>query len=265
MELGKVIGKGRTANVYEYGTDTIVKLLNSGFSNSVAEKEARIHTVVQDCGLPVPKLYDVVMVEGRKGLIYQRINGVSMLESIRNAPNMMPKYANDLASLHLDIGSCSIQDDGLETVKKRYAGWISAVDELAEAEKEKVISNMEELPEGDTLCHCDFHPDNVLIDNGKYYIIDWLTAAKGLFCTDVMRSHMLIKYGSQADDMDITPEMKMGIELFGNIYMDGILKSGRLNIDDVFRWEIPVLAARLYEGVPNGEKKVILERLYQLL
>lgn len=265
MEIGKIVGRGRTADVFEYGHDSIIKILKPRFSNSLAEKEEKLHTIVQDSGLPVPKLLDVVMIDGKKGLVYQKINGISMLDSIRDNPNKMPDYANDLASLHIDISRCKIDDDRLETVNKRYLSWIENTDILTAEDKEKVLSYLGELPHGNSLCHSDFHADNILIDNGKYYIIDWLTAAKGSFCADVMRSFMLIKYSSAADDLDITQEIRMGIDLFSKIYIDGVLKAGKLSLDDVFRWELPVLAARLWEGVPKSEEKVVLEQLHQLL
>jgi uncharacterized protein (TIGR02172 family) len=264
VEIGKVIGKCRTADVFEYGDNAIVKIFKPEFSNSQADKEQNLHTIVQNFGLPVPKLYDVIAYEGRKGLVYQKINGVTMLNLINENPNRMPEYAKDMASLHIDIGLCKI-DCEMESINKKYASWINNIDIFTDDEKKVINGYLDGLEEKDKLCHGDFHPDNILVDNGKYYIIDWLTATKGSFCADVMRSYMLIKYGSSADDVDITPEIRIGIDMFTKAYMDCLIESREVNLDDVFKWELPTLAARLWEGVPKSEKTVVLERLHQLL
>jgi len=44
------------------------------------EKEARITRAVHASGLPVPAVGEIVCVNNRYGLVYERVNGISMLE-----------------------------------------------------------------------------------------------------------------------------------------------------------------------------------------
>lgn len=265
MELGKIVGRGRSADVYEYGSDTVVKLFKGQYSNSEVEKEYKLHMVVQNYGLPIPKLYDILRFEDKTGLVYQRINGFTMLDDIRSNPSKMPEYSKDTASLHLEISKCTVDDDQLVSVNKQYSDWITWLDILSHEKKQKAVDYINSLPSGNTLCHSDFHADNIMIENGKYYIIDWINVNRGCFAADVMRSSALIEFGSKASDMELGSEIQAGIEMYRKIYLDSILSNSDLSLDDVYRWEIPVLVGKLLDGNPEDEKRLVHKRLLEIL
>jgi len=52
---------------------------------------------------------------------------------------------------------------------------------------------IKKLPEGNNLCHGDFHPENVLFENDEYYVIDWMTGMQGNIAADVARTEMIIQ------------------------------------------------------------------------
>lgn len=45
---------------------------------------------------------------------------------------------------------------------------------LSDEEKSLILNYLETLPEGTHLCHGDFHPGNVLMDE-QLWVIDWMT------------------------------------------------------------------------------------------
>jgi len=49
------------------------------------------------------------------------------------------------------------------------------------------------MPDGDRLCHGDFHPINVLGDLAQPLVIDWLDAARGAPAADACRSYLLLR------------------------------------------------------------------------
>lgn len=265
MELGKVVGKGRSADVYEYGSDTVVKLFKGQYSISEAEKEYKLHMIVQGYALPIPKLYDTITIGDKKGLVYQKINGFTMLDDIRQNPSKMPDYAKDTASLHLEIAKCSVDDDQLESVNQQYLEWIKWLDLLSDEKKQKAIDYINSLPSGNTLCHSDFHPDNIMIEDGKYYIIDWINVNRGYFAADVMRSCAIIEFGSKASDMELGSEIQAGIEMYRKTYLDSIVAGSDLSPDEIYRWEIPVLVGKLLDGNPEDEKRFVHKRLVEIL
>lgn len=75
MSKGAMIGKGMTAEVYEYGQDKILKLYFVGFQEKWIKYEQEIGSAINEGGLPSPAVYGLLDVDGRKGIMYQRING----------------------------------------------------------------------------------------------------------------------------------------------------------------------------------------------
>lgn len=265
MKLSKIIGHGRTADVYLYKKDTVVKLFKEHFSNEEADKEEKLHTIAQGCGLPVPKLLDTIMVNGRKGLVYQRIDGSTMLTLMGNHPQKVMDFAHDAACLHRDILSCKV-DTNMVSIHDKYANWIKKLTLLTDSEKQFALDVLSNLDEDHRLCHGDFHPDNILVtDDGQYYIIDWLTATKGSSYADIMRSSILVTYGAASEDLHLSEDVRRCIECYHSTYLGHLCKLCEINIKDIYQWEVPSLAARLHEGVHISEKQLILKKLRSIL
>ena len=49
------------------------------------------------------------------------------------------------------------------------------------------------MPEGDRLCHGDFHPINVLGEVSRPVVIDWPDACRGDPAADLCRSYLLLR------------------------------------------------------------------------
>lgn len=80
-DLGQPIAFGRTAEIYAWQEGQVLKLFHSGFALEDIEQEARIAGAMHASGLPVPSVGEIVRVNGRNGLVYQRVEGESMWES----------------------------------------------------------------------------------------------------------------------------------------------------------------------------------------
>ena len=131
---------------------------------------------------------------------------------------------------------------------------------LTDEIKEKLRKYLKQLPEGNDLCHFDFHPGNIMITENKAVFIDWMTACKGDACADVARTGILLKYGEVPHAPWIIRKI---ISIFQHhiykIYIKEYLKISKRNIEDVNRWILPVAAARLREWISDNEKLVLIE------
>ena len=75
IEKKKMIGQGNTAEIYRLDDNKILKLFRSGLNKGIIEREYQNGITVQkllDC---VPKVYEMVEVNGRHGIIYEEIKG----------------------------------------------------------------------------------------------------------------------------------------------------------------------------------------------
>jgi thiamine kinase-like enzyme len=92
-------------------------------------------------------------------------------------------------------------------------------------------------PEGDRLCHGDFHPWNILGPPGRAIVVDWLDACSGSAEADLCRSYVLMKPPA--------PQL-------AEAYLSVCEAMGLANRGDILAWLPFVAAARLAEGVTDG-------------
>lgn len=53
---------------------------------------------------------------------------------------------------------------------------------------------LDKLPDGNSLCHGDFHPGNILISDGHAIVIYFMNVCHGDFLYDVARTVFLVEY-----------------------------------------------------------------------
>jgi uncharacterized protein (TIGR02172 family) len=192
IEKGKLIGKGLTAQVYAWGDRRVLKLFESWRPAAKVAKEFAITRAVHAAGLPAPAAYELVEVEGRKGIVFERVDGRSMFEQVVARPWKLFTAARELAELHARLHAIKAPTE-LSTSREQVAGWIDAAAELPAAEKEELRRCLATLPDGDALCHGDFHPANILLSARGPIIIDWSSATRGHPLGDVARTSHLFE------------------------------------------------------------------------
>lgn len=80
------------------------------------------------------------------------------------------RYLECMVQLHIRIhGEQAIRLAGL---KVRLAANIAASTVLAESKRQDLLDSIVAMPDGDRLCHGDFHPLNILGDIADPLIID---------------------------------------------------------------------------------------------
>lgn len=259
MLKGKLIGQGRTAEVFEWSEDRILKLFRKDFPKIAAENEYEVSMELCKRGVPMPQVFDLVEYEGRVGIIYERIKGPTMMNLISTNPWAISKQARQLAELHKAIQKNV--DFELPGQKERLKESIASTELLTEEIKNKIFTVIEKLPSDNILCHGDFHPDNVLISEENAIVIDWMTATSGNPLADIARTSVMFKFASLPEEKPYF-ERKIINFFRGKFYSEYIkhyLKISGASIKQVEEWELPIAAARLIEWLPNSEKMVLLE------
>jgi aminoglycoside phosphotransferase (APT) family kinase protein len=172
-----------------------------------------------------------------------------MIELIRKNLFAIKRYARQLADLHAELHGKPVS--GLSGIKESISSDIRSVQSLDEAKREAILNYLDTLPDGDRLCHYDFHPGNVLIQNGKARVIDWMTAGMGDPCADVCRTAVIL--GSDILPPDRTFFHGVLIQMLRkrlyNGYIKRYLKITGKTQEQVNAWLGPVAAARLAEGI----------------
>jgi len=94
--IGRLLAAGQRAEVFEFGI-RVVKLCRFTGSKRVTFREASIHAAVEALGLPVPAVWGVQQIDGRWGILFDRVNGVSFAEQMRSDGAALYQYLQILA------------------------------------------------------------------------------------------------------------------------------------------------------------------------
>ncbi len=265
MEVGNLVGRGRTADIYLWKDEKVVKLFNSGVSKSSIEWEfdinSKIYESTKENGLRVPKPFEIVEVEDKTGIIFERIQGRTMLEEISEKPWKVKKLSKELGKLHNAIHQCL--NGSLLSYRLDLQFQIDKAPFLSEEVKIKLMEMVGELEDSNGICHGDLHPDNIILSPKGPVIIDWINSRRGNKLLDLARTSIMIKYGHIPSDEPFIKRAilkKMRNVLYRD-YMKEYIKASGLSIKEVEKWEAPVAAARLNEGIPIEEKKILVEMI----
>ena len=106
--LGPLIGTGRTAEVFAWGDGQVLKLYRAGMPAQWVADEARVGRIVVDAGLAAPVIGDIVELDGRLGVVYERLDGPSMLDYMASHPAEIPALGRQFAELHAQMHDCQI-------------------------------------------------------------------------------------------------------------------------------------------------------------
>lgn len=144
MGTGRLIGAGRTADVYEAGAGWVLRRDREGVGDAVAEGAVMEHVRVH--GYPVPRVRPGGPHAPRTDLVMERLSGPTMLRAC------------------LD-GALTPQDAG--STLARLLRLLHAVPAHRSTEP------------GVRVLHLDLHPDNVILTTDGPRVIDWSNAEEG--------------------------------------------------------------------------------------
>jgi aminoglycoside phosphotransferase (APT) family kinase protein len=223
------------AEVFAIDDKRVVKLDRPEW-NGVSAFEADVITRVADAGLPVARSHGVITIDGRDGVILDRLDGRSLLQVVlETAETGIDALAEQFVTLQSTIHAADIE--GFPDLLGRLRGEIEQsglpaplVSELAEL--------LIQLDDGTRrVCHYDLHPDNVMVTAAGWFVIDWLGVASGPPVADLART---LPLGAQIADSQVSAFTR-GVRRYG-------LRQRGVADATCDAWIRVAAAARLAEG-----------------
>jgi uncharacterized protein (TIGR02172 family) len=247
--LGELLASGRTADVYAVGVHEVVKLSRPWVSPSEIELERQKASISFSLGIPTPAVGCLVSFTGRAGLIFERIEGMSMMEHILRQPDLIQALACQLADLHWALHQ-NLSPDSMPKQNVILSQRISRCALLSQRERELLLGSLAQLPTGKALCHGDFHPGNVIMADRGPVVIDWIDASCGNPIADVARTSLLFLGHIATAPASVRPTM----ELYHQTYLNQYMRRAPDRWIQHRKW-LPILAAaRLSEGIMEQQE-----------
>jgi hypothetical protein len=233
--FGTPIGSGKEAEAFAHGPH-LLKLYRAQASRSAPFREAATLALVGGLGLPVPEILQAGRFGDRWGLVTTRAAGPSFGEAMAAAPGLTACYLTAMARLHRRLHAHAVAN--LPGTRARLAANITAAPLLGPVRRRRLLDGLASLPEGDRLCHGDYHPWNILGPPDAPVVIDWLDASRGAPAADACRTHVLLH--------PVAPDLARD-------YLAAYAAAGGETAQVVLTWRPFVAAARLAEGVPETD------------
>jgi thiamine kinase len=262
--LGALIATGGTAEIYAWPDDRVVKLYWSGAAASAAAQEAAHAGAAYTAGAPTPTVIELVTVDGRPGVVFERAQGPSMQETLFAEPQRAEELARQFAELHADLHLRTLKD--MPSQHQHLTRRIKLAS-IAGRARSVVLSALKALPHGHSLCHGDFHPGNVLLSPTGPTIIDWFDASIGDPVGDVARTCLVMQYAKAPDALDAQGQGATEAlrSTFNAAYLDHYRRLRALGPEQLKAWMLPVASARLTDPISPHQRAALLRLIDGLL
>jgi len=218
----KRIGIGRTAEVYDHKDNKVLKLFYSTVNDKDIEYEYLITKNISDMTSIVPKVYDVINVKDRMGIVYEKLNGEMLSDHLsrnfKNARKIVHKFTQIQKRLN------NISTENLPNHTNRLKQKIMGSSLLCDSEKETILGYLKTINKNE-ICHGDYHPENVFVDqNHNFRVIDWANMFVSNKYIDIARTYYLIKSGRTLNRKSIPGELIewLGRQFIAKLYWEEV-------------------------------------------
>lgn len=260
-QLGAIVAQGRTADIHAWGDDqTVVKLYHDWFQLAWIREEAERMHAVQELDFPIPKVGELVRVNGRNGLIFERIDGENMLALMMKKPELATELASRLAALQLRLHRLTDQP-AIPNQRQKLESKIRQAAPLSHTLKTALIDKLHQMPDGQSVCHGDFHPGNIIVtaqNDGGEVVVDWNDCTFGNPLADVARSTILFLGGITGNETP-NPSFEASVRHCHEQYLTHYFANRTHDRAEYEQWLPIVAGARLNENISVLEPWLLSE------
>lgn len=216
MNLGEIVGVGNTATVHEWENGKVVKLFHEGYSYQAAIREFENAIAVNDMDFQKPKAYEFITYKGKHGIVYDKVMGESLLDWTLRTGNLK-ECAILMAKAHKAILKHDIRN--VPDYKDFLIYQINKAS-IAKEERQNALHMTDQLEDGTTLCHGDFHPGNVMLSQDSVSVIDFMNVCRGNRLYDIARTVYLIEYTPVPSGADNPEEIRNLKKTLSRLYLE---------------------------------------------
>lgn len=241
MDKEQIIAKRKTKLIF-LENNQVVKEFDPLFPKSSVLNEALNHSMVEESGLSVPRLIDIKLEGAKRSITMEYVHGHDLETIMKKDAKNIQRHIDFMVDVELEMHSKKVE--GLKKLKDKYGDKLCKAPYDATTRYE-LFNLLEKLPTHTKLCHGDFNPSNIMIDdNGNYYIIDWSHATQGNASADAALTYLQFVLAKKQKVADL--------------YLDAFCKKSDTAVQYVKKW-LPIVAAVTAINVEDEEQRKFLD------
>lgn len=266
-DLGSPLFTSRSSEVYyweDYNREeeVLLKLFRPGVEQKMIDSEEINTKETYDKGVSAVACYGQVRVEDRdgtvrSGILLKKIPGQTLIARVMKHPETLFAAPKIMAERQLALHQThtSVIRSYKDLVRECLDAPVMAF--LTESEREEILRRLDALPDGDSILHLDYHPDNIMSDGEHISVIDYMTAASGAPAADVAATLYLLNEGEMIPGLSpaVAAVMEFLRKTICKKYLKRYKAASGMTDEEIAPWRLPFLIVRL--GVWCIESEII--------
>ncbi|MGN1414277.1 MAG: phosphotransferase [Anaerovoracaceae bacterium] len=256
-DLGSPLFTSRSSEVYyweDYNREeeVLLKLFRPGVEQKMIDSEEINTKETYAKGVSAVACYGQVRVEDRdgtvrSGILLKKIPGQTLIARVMKHPETLfaaPKIMAE-RQLALHHTHTSVIRSYKDLVRECLDAPVMAF--LTEREREEILRRLDALPDGDSILHLDYHPDNIMSDGEHISVIDYMTAASGAPAADVAATLYLLNEGEMIPGLSpaVAAVMEFLRKTICKKYLKRYKAASGMTDEEIAPWRLPFLIVRL--------------------
>lgn len=240
MKPEQILATRNKKTIYHDG-NTVVKVFNEDYPKSSILNEALNQARVEETGLKIPKILSVGNTDGKWSICMEYIPGQTLEQKLKDNP----EKSSELLELFVDlqIGMHSKTAPLLNKLKDKLIRKIQSVKDLDATTKYELLTQLDSMPKHTKVCHGDFLPSNIIINDSGAYILDWSHATQGNASADAATTYL---------------KMSLHNTKLADEYLHIFCKKSNTALQYVQQW-LPIVAAQQLTTASEAEKEFLLK------
>jgi len=241
MKLEQVLATRTNKTIYRH-EDTVIKVFEKGYPKSLILNEALNQSRVEETGLKIPNIRAVETINGCWSIVMDYIPGKNLDQMFKENPEKSDELLEMFVDLQIEMHSKSAP--ALNKLKDKLVRQIQSVKEIDATTRYELLMCLDSMPKHTKLCHGDFLPSNIIVNESGAYIIDWSHATQGNASGDTATTYL---------------KMSLYYPDLAEKYLKLFCKKSDTALQYVQKW-MPIVAAQQFLKAGSQEERDFLHR-----
>ncbi len=192
------LAEGRVSHVYVLKDKRVLKLLHKTVPDWKVDEEFRRCQIITKAGVPSPRALEIVEVDGRRGIIFEWAGESDLMKAKLGNPLNLNSGAQFMSTVHQDFLKREAPE--LPDIKEEALRMSRLLPEgtIRPGQFEILERYLDQLPSANTICHMDFQPGNIMLNENGYQVIDWSEAVRGAPVADIALTSLILSMAETA-------------------------------------------------------------------